>query len=84
MAILCNKYDALTESSTGGGATSGGGGSCLTLENVCVALAVDTLQVHLLQPDQGVGRHMLAVASLHRKYILDTIYLHGFGACTRG
>lgn len=37
MAILCNKYDAVARSSTGGT-------GCLTLENVCVALAVDTLQ----------------------------------------
>lgn len=42
VAILCNKYDAVTEPSAG---SAFGGDGCLTLENVCVALAVDALQV---------------------------------------
>lgn len=42
MAILANKYDAVSGSSVGS-TTSGSG--FLTLENVCVALAVDALQV---------------------------------------
>lgn len=51
MAILCNKYDAVTEPSTGGASTGGG---CLTLENVCVALAVETLQVCCSQRSGGL------------------------------
>lgn len=42
MAILANKYDAVAGASIG--STTNGGG-CLTLENICVALGVDTLQV---------------------------------------
>ncbi|CAN0206175.1 unnamed protein product [Ectocarpus fasciculatus] len=46
VAILANKYDiAMTGASAGGGVNSGRDG-CLTLENVGIALAVDTLQVH--------------------------------------
>ncbi|CAB1104179.1 unnamed protein product [Ectocarpus sp. CCAP 1310/34] len=45
VAILANKYDAISGASAGGVKNSGRDG-CLTLENVCIALAVDTLQVH--------------------------------------
>lgn len=43
VAILCNKYDTAVKEPSTGSASSGHG--CLTVENVCVALAVDTLQV---------------------------------------
>lgn len=61
VAILCNKYDAVTESSTGG-ASSGGG--CLTLENVCVALAVDALQVCVCAAATSGGRDICKSCTL--------------------
>ncbi len=54
MAILCNKYDAVAGSSTG---DAMGGGGCLTVENVCIALAVDTLQAS--------GSHIVVFCNLN-------------------
>lgn len=44
VAILANKYDRIGTSNTTSTANATSG-ACLTVENVCVALGVDTLQV---------------------------------------